>query len=51
VRFVEARDVKDEIDAAYRRKYRRYDASYVDAVVSSQARTTTIRLVPRPKSR
>src|SRR5437867_9924053 len=29
VRFVEADDFNDEIDAAYRRKYRRYAASFV----------------------
>jgi hypothetical protein len=48
VRFVEADDdVNDEIDAAYRTKYDRYDARYVDPVVEPHARAATIRLVPR----
>ncbi len=37
----------DQIDAAYRNKYGRYSAQYVDPIVSSEARSTTIRLVPR----
>ena len=48
VRFVEAGDdIKDEIDAAYRAKYRRYDARYLDPIVSRKARGATIKLVPR----
>ncbi len=39
--------VADQIDAAYRNKYRRYGAQYVDSVVTAGARSTTIRLVPR----
>jgi hypothetical protein len=35
------------IDAAYRTKYRRYAASIVDSILTPQARTTTIKLVPR----
>lgn len=47
VRFVAADgDVNDAIDAAYRAKYRRYPATYVDHVVSPEARSTTIRLLP-----
>jgi hypothetical protein len=39
-------DLNDQIDAAYRTKYRRYAASVIDAIVSPQARATTLRLVP-----
>jgi hypothetical protein len=39
--------VNDRVDTAYREKYRRYDASYVDPMVASEARAATIRLVPR----
>ena len=37
----------DDIDAAYRGKYRRYGAQYIDLVVSPEARSTTVRLAPR----
>ncbi|NEA98960.1 DUF2255 family protein [Streptomyces sp. SID13726] len=37
-------DVNDRIDAAYRTKYGRYGASYVDPLVA--ARDTTLKLVP-----
>jgi hypothetical protein len=37
----------DQIDAAYRTKYRGYGGTYVDPMVAPEARTTTIRLVPR----
>ena len=37
----------DQIDAAYRAKYRRYSASYVDPMTSPQARATTVKLMPR----
>lgn len=33
-----------EIDAAYRDKYRRYDASIVETVVGSQAHSVTLRI-------
>jgi len=39
--------LNDQIDAAYRNKYRRHGAQYVNSVVSSEARSTTIQLVPR----
>jgi len=39
-------DVDDELDAAYRRKYARYPASIVNSVLTPQARSTTIELVP-----
>jgi hypothetical protein len=48
VRFVDAAgDVDDQIDAAYRTKYRRYAARFVTPMVSPEARATTIKLVPR----
>ena len=37
----------DEIDAAYRSKYRRHGAQYVDLMVTPEARSTSIKLVPR----
>ena len=36
----------DHIDDVYRTKYRRY-ASYVRPMISSEARATTLKLVPR----
>ena len=42
--------IYDQIDAEYRTKYRRYAASIVDHVVSAEARSATIRLVPRSPS-
>ena len=36
------------LDAAYRAKYRRFGASYVDPMVAPTAQATTIKLVPRP---
>jgi hypothetical protein len=42
--------INDQIDAAYRAKYRRYAASIVGSIVSPKARSTTIKLVPRPTS-
>jgi len=48
VAFVDAdHDIDDELDAAYRTKYRREDARYVDAIVAPVARAATIKLVPR----
>jgi hypothetical protein len=37
----------DQIDAAYRNKYRRHGAQYVNSVITAEARSTTIKLVPR----
>ncbi len=45
--LVETDDMSDQIDAAYRSKYRRYAKSIVDSIVSPQARSATIKLVPR----
>ena len=49
VTFVDVADlgVNDQIDAAYRAKYRRFGASYVDPMVAERARTATLKLVPR----
>jgi hypothetical protein len=47
VLLVETGDVNDEIDAAYRTKYRRYAARIVDTVVTQEARAATLKLVPR----
>jgi hypothetical protein len=40
-------DRNDQIDAAYRDKYRRYAPSTVDSVVHPGARAATIKLMPR----
>ena len=50
VLLVETDDVDDELDAAYRAKYRRYAASIIDSIVSPQARAATLKLVPRATS-
>ena len=49
VTFVEETDpgTNDQIDAAYRTKYRRYSGQYVDPMVGPEAQATTIKLVPR----
>lgn len=49
VNFVEidGNDINDQIDAVYRTKYRRYAASIINSIVSQQARSATIKLVPR----
>jgi hypothetical protein len=39
--------IDDQIDAAYRTKYRRYATSITDSITTPAARSTTIRLVPR----
>jgi hypothetical protein len=41
------KDINDQIDTAYRTKYRRHGGRYVDPMVAPTARATTIRLVPR----
>jgi len=47
--FVDVADsnIIDQVDAAYRSKYRRYDAQYVDPMLTAEARAATIKLVPR----
>jgi hypothetical protein len=47
VLLVETDDVDDELDDAYRAKYRRYAEGIVDSIVSPQARAATLKLVPR----
>jgi hypothetical protein len=43
---VDAADVGEEIDAAYRAKYRRYPAGIINSVLTPQARAATLKLVP-----
>ena len=52
VSFIEENNpqVNDQIDEAYRTKYRRYAASIVNTVLSPKARSATIKLVPRSTS-
>jgi hypothetical protein len=40
-------DGNDQIDAAYRDKYRRYGERIIGGVVNPAARAATIKLVPR----
>jgi hypothetical protein len=49
VAFVEVPDptINDQIDDAYRTKYRRYAASIISTIVSLEARSATLKLVPR----
>jgi hypothetical protein len=48
VTFVDADDgINDQIDDAYRSKYRRYAPSIVGSVLTPDARSATINLVPR----
>ena len=49
VTFVEEADpdLNDQIDVAYRTKYRRYAASIISSIVSPEARSATIKLAPR----
>ncbi len=47
VTFIDAdHDLDDEVDAAYRAKYRRYAGSILNSVLTPEARSTTIKLVP-----
>lgn len=49
VTFVDAEgDPDDRIDDAYRTKYRRYSPGIAGSVLTPQARSATIRLIPRP---
>lgn len=49
VMFVDQSDpqVNQQIDAAYREKYRSYPKEYVDACLTPEARASTLKLVPR----
>lgn len=40
-------DIADQIDATYRTKYRRYAQSIVGSVLTPDAQSATIKLVPR----
>jgi hypothetical protein len=48
VAFVNAeQDIDDELDGAYRSKYRRYAPNIVNSVLTPGARSATVKLVPR----
>jgi hypothetical protein len=50
VTFADVEDdtnLADQIDAAYRSKYRRYAASIVNSTLTPQARAATLKLTPR----
>ena len=42
----EDKTLNHKIDQEYRLKYQKYGKNYVDPMISSQTRATTIRLVP-----
>ena len=47
ITFVEAdHNIEDEIDAAYRDKYRRYAGRILDSVLTPEARTSPLKLEP-----
>jgi hypothetical protein len=47
ITFVEAdHNIDNEIDAAYRDKYRRYAGQILESVLTPEARTSTLKLVP-----
>jgi len=50
VSFVDDHQIDAEIDAAYRAKYGRYAGSVLNSVLTPEARSTTMKLVPRPRS-
>ena len=48
IRFEEAdATINDEVDAAYRSKYRRYAGRILNSVLTPEARSTTLKLVAR----
>jgi hypothetical protein len=48
VTFVEAdHDIDGDVDVAYRAKYRRYAGSILNSVLTPEARSATLKLVPR----
>jgi hypothetical protein len=48
ITFVEAdHNIDDAIDAAYRDKYRRYAGRILESVLTPEARSSTLKLVPR----
>jgi hypothetical protein len=42
--------INDQIDSAYRTKYRRYTANIINSILTPQTRAATIKLVPRSTS-
>jgi hypothetical protein len=50
VTFVEEAgpEINEQIDAAYRTKYRRYAANIVNSILTPQARSATLKLVTHP---
>jgi hypothetical protein len=49
VTFVDAdHDIDEAVDAEYRAKYRRYAGSILNSVLTPAARSSTLKLVPRP---
>jgi hypothetical protein len=47
VSLIETDDLNDEIDGAYRTKYRHYAANVVNSILTPHARAATLKLVPR----
>lgn len=48
VTFVDAdHNINDDVDAAYRAKYHRYAGRILNSVLTAEARSTTINLMPR----
>ena len=43
-------DINDQVDGVYRTKYRRYAASIISHITSPEARSATIKLLPRSTS-
>jgi hypothetical protein len=43
-------EIDDQVDTEYRSKYGHYSATTIDRITSPEARSTTIKLVPRPAS-
>lgn len=39
--------LNDELDSAYRTKYRRHGVQYVNMMISPEARSTSLKLLPR----
>ena len=51
VTFVDAdHSIDEDVDAAFRAKYRRYAGSILNSVLTPEARSATIKLVPRDAS-
>ncbi len=51
VTFVDApHNIDDEVDSAYRAKYRRYAGRILNSVLTPESRSTTLKLVPRSRA-